>query len=227
VRLSTPGALALVFYYRAQQRLSIGALTASALAKVYGVFLLPVFFFRQRLKRWLHLLWIPPLLGLAAFAPYGEAWGALLRALSEYGAHWRNNSSLYHLVLWLAGSDARAARLYLAVIAIAMLYSIVRKLAPERACYVVLGTVLLFAPNVFPWYLTWMLPFLAIYPNPAWLYLTIAAPLSYHVLIPYRTSGFWQETPIYAVLEYVPFFVLLVANKLLPQNTAATTFETP
>ncbi|MBI2815976.1 MAG: hypothetical protein HYX72_03455 [Acidobacteria bacterium] len=214
--------LALLFYYRAQHRLSIGALTAAALSKVYAVFLFPVLLARQPMKRWLHVLWIPPVLAAIAFAPYGQAWGDLLRSLSQYGAHWRNNSSLYHAVLWTARTDARAAKLYLAVVAAAILYCIVRKFAPERACYIVLGTMLLFSPNVFPWYITWIVPFLAIYPNPAWLFLTMAAPLSYHVLIPYRTLGLWQETPLFAWLEYTPFFALLIGSYAYTRYRAAT-----
>ncbi len=202
--------LALVFYHNRQQRLSVAAVAASALSKIYAAFLFPVFLLRTSWR----FIWIPVVLGAVAFAPYGEAWAGLLRGLSEYGAHWRNNESLYHLILLVARNDVQASKMYFAIVAAAVLYCLARKLAPERACYVILGTILLFSPNIFPWYLTWIVPLLAIYPSPAWLLLTVAAPLSYHVLIPYRTTGLWQENHLFAVLEYTPFYGLLIGEFL-------------
>lgn len=200
--------LALLFCHSGQQRLSLGALTASALSKVFAAFLLPVFLLRTSWR----LLWIPVVLAVVAFAPYGEAWGGLIRGLSEYGAHWRNNPSLYHLIAIVTKNDSQAAKIYLAMVAAAVLYCLARKLPPERACFIILGSVLLLSPNVFPWYLAWIVPLLAIYPNSAWLLLTIVASLSYHVLIPYRTLGLWKENPLFAILEYTPFYALLIAG---------------
>jgi hypothetical protein len=71
--------------------------------------------------------------------------------------------------------------------------------------------MLLFSPNVFPWYLSWIVPLLAIYPNPAWLMLTVTAFLSYHVLIPYRSLGLWREDGFFIFLEYAPFYGWLMA----------------
>ncbi len=196
--------LALLFYAKGRQRLSVGALTVAALAKIYAAFLFPVFLFRTS---WRYVA-IPALLGVVAFAPYGERWRDLARGLSEYSEHWTNNESLYHLIRPMASSASQAGKIYLGVVALAVLYCLARKLEPGRATFVLLGTILLFSPNVFPWYFAWMLPLLAIAPNPAWLLLTVTAMLSYHVLIPYGTLGLWQENRFFVVLEYAPFFGL-------------------
>ena len=92
-----------------------------------------------------------------------------------------------------------------------------RRFSPARASFLILGTVLLCAPNVFPWNLTWILPLLAIYPIPAWLLLTVSVFLSYHVLIPYGTLGLWKEETLYAVVEYAPFYGLLIGGFLAVQ----------
>ena len=86
--------LALLFYRQRRQRLSLGAIAASALSKVFAGFLVPVFLARTSWR----LLWIPVLLAVVAFAPYGGALRHLIGGLSEYGEHWRNNASLYHLI---------------------------------------------------------------------------------------------------------------------------------
>ena len=203
--------LALLFYHTQQQRLSLAALAVSALSKVFAFFLFPVFLLRTSWR----LVWVPALLGVVVFAPYGGGWKGLIGGLSHYGKNWNNNESLYLLIRALTPSDSRAAEIYLAVVVAAILYCLARKLAPERASFLILGTVLLFSPNVSPWYLAWVVPLLALYPNPAWLLLTVTAFLSYHVLIPYRSLGLWEEKPLFNYLEYAPFYGLLLGGFLV------------
>jgi hypothetical protein len=202
--------LAILFFHRGQQRLSIAALASSALAKIYSAFLLPVLLLATSLWH----VWIPVALSIVAFAPYGERWGDLIRGLSEYGMHWTNNESLYHLIRPLASTDAQAGRIYLAIVAAVIGVCVAKKFPLERAAFWILAAVLLCSPNVFPWYFTWMVPLLAISPSPAWLLLTVLAPLSYHVLIPYGTLGLWQEDHFYTALEYIPFFALWIGSFL-------------
>ena len=199
--------LALLWYRKKQTRLSVAALSISALSKIYAVFLIPAFLLRSRWR----LLWIPIALAAVAFLPYGRGWKGLLAILSQYANLWNNNESLYRLLRWTARSNSAAGKLYIAVVAAVVLYCLARKLSPERASYLIIGAMLLFSPNVFPWYLSWIVPLLAIYPNPAWLLLTITAFLSYHVLIPYHILNLWQERGFFIFLEYAPFYAWLLA----------------
>jgi hypothetical protein len=200
-------ASALLWYRKGQGRLSVAALSVSALSKIYACFLLPLFLLRTSWR----LLWIPVVLAAVAFLPYGKGWTGLFAILSQYGKIWRNNESLYRLLHWITTNDAQAERLYLALVAAAVLYCLVQKLSPERGSYLIVGVMLLFSPNVFPWYLSWIVPLLAIYPNPAWLLLTVTVFLSYHVLIPYRSLGLWREDGFFIFLEYAPFYGWLIA----------------
>ena len=217
--------LALWWYQKGQGKLSLAAVAASALSKLYAGFLLPVFLFRTSWR----FLWVPLLVAAVAFAPYADAWRHLGDDLAGYTENWRNNESIYTFIGAVTGKFTGSAtlgwRIYLAVVAAAILYAIVRKLRPERASFLILGTVLLVSPNCFPWYLTWIVPLLAIYPNPAWLLFTVTVFLFYHVLIPYRTLGLWEEETFFRLLEYVPFYALLlggaVAGKLFPRDSAA------
>lgn len=78
----------------------------------------------------------------------------------------------------------------------------------EAAVFASLGAFLLVSPTLHPWYLLWVLPFAAKRREPAFLYLSCAAPLSYGLLYPLRGM-----TPIgIRVLEYVPFTLLLGAT---------------
>ena len=200
--------LALLWYRKQQGRLSVAALSVSALSKIYACFLMPLFLFRTSWR----LLWIPAVLATIAFLPYGGGWTGLIAVLSQYGNIWKNNESLYRLLRWITANDSQAGKVYLALVAGVVLYCLAQKLSPERSSYLIVGTMLLFSPNVFPWYLSWIIPLLAIYPNPAWLLLTVTVFLSYHVLIPYRSLGLWREDGFFTFLEYAPFYGWLIAT---------------
>lgn len=200
--------LALLFYEKKQGKLSLAALSCSALAKLYAGFLFPVFLLRTGWKR----LWVPVLVAGVAFAPYLDDWRSYPDAVSVYMQTWRNNEGLFFFLRQFTATNWAAWRVYLVILAAAIVYCLVRKLNPARASFLILGTVLLFSPNVFPWYVTWIVPLLAIYPNPAYLFFTVAVFLSYHVLILYRTTGVWEEQTLFRLLEYVPFYALLVGG---------------
>jgi hypothetical protein len=68
---------------------------------------------------------------------------------------------------------------------------------------------------VFPWYLSWILPLLAVFPNAAWLLLSVLVFLSYNVLIGYGTLGVWCDDTTFLLLEYVPFYLMLIGGWLL------------
>ena len=84
----------------------------------------------------------------------------------------------------------------------------------ETACFVTLGSFLLLTPTLHPWYILWVIPFLVITPNRAWLYLTMASTAYYHVLIDYFEKDLWQEQLWIKYLIYLPFFALLILGHL-------------
>ena len=71
-------------------------------------------------------------------------------------------------------------------------------------CYLVLGLFLLLLPTVNPWYVCWMVPFLCLFPNPAWLAFTALVNLSYVFYL--------NEEPIREIqfFEYFVFIILLI-----------------
>jgi hypothetical protein len=75
----------------------------------------------------------------------------------------------------------------------------------ERAC-VILGAHLLFIyPAFHPWYLLALVPFLALSPSPAWIYLSLAIPLSYLKYL--APNGLMPEWVTWA--QFAPLYVLL------------------
>jgi hypothetical protein len=71
---------------------------------------------------------------------------------------------------------------------------------------------LFLSANCFPWYLSWLIPLLAIFPNPALLLWTALVVLHYHILIGYSILGVWQDSDQFRLLEYLPVYGFLLAG---------------
>ncbi len=79
---------------------------------------------------------------------------------------------------------------------------------------ILMGSFFLLSPTLQPWYLCWLLPFLVISPNRAWLLLTGLIGFSYWTLIEYAKSGIWQEPLWVKFVEYAPFYFILISDYL-------------
>jgi hypothetical protein len=108
---------------------------------------------------------------------------------------------------------ARAALAILLLLGLVAIAVCVRD--PVAAAFASLGALLVVSPTLHPWYLLWVLPFAALLREPAFLYLSFAAPLAYGLLYP--LAGL-SRAGILAI-EYAPF-VPLLARTLLLRRTA-------
>jgi hypothetical protein len=87
-----------------------------------------------------------------------------------------------------------------------------RRVEPLRAVYLFTGALLLLSPTLHPWYLLWILPWLALFPSPAWILLSGLILLSYLNL---GSAGVESEPwPWVRLVEYLPFYALLAAGWL-------------
>ncbi len=188
----------------------------AAMAKVFPALLLPVWIRRAgwpaRKIGW----WAAGLAVLAAFlvlAPYWHAFGMLPANLSYYEATWKNyNASLYTVIDWLTGGNTKIPALIGVVATWGLAFWLAwKKAEPARAAYLLIGTLLVFSPNGYSWYFTWIVPLLCYFPNPAWLMLTVLQFLSYNVLIGYGILGVFKFDPLMQWLVYAPFYLLLIA----------------
>jgi hypothetical protein len=211
--LAIAGVVAALLIIRRLPAMSTLTLTAGALSKAFPVVLLPLAVFRAgwpgRLRGWLAAA------GCAALAfvcvwPFRQAGHEFLGMLKYYQLIWRNyNSSIYPVLLWATGSHELAGGIGEGVVLGLALWLAVRRADPTRAAFLLIGTVLLFAPNGYSWYFTWIVPLLCFYPSAAWLLLTVLQFLSYKIFINYRALGDWHFDPFFQWMTYAPFYVLL------------------
>jgi hypothetical protein len=198
-------------------------LAGGALTKAYPALLIPLWLRRsgwpQRKQGWLNAL-AALLLVTVCVLPFWRAWPEFLSSMRYYQTSWmNNNSSLAALLDWFSGSHEVTVGVGAGIVTGLALWAAARRLDSMRAAYLLIGAALLLSPNAFPWYFSWIVPFLCFFPSRAWLLLTVLHFLSYHVLIGYQAFGVWRFEPFYLFLSYGPFFLLLLGGDFLPGYT--------
>jgi hypothetical protein len=222
--LAIASVLAALLIIRRYPVVSTLTLTAGALAKAFPAVLLPLALIRsgwpRRLRGWLAATGCVALAALCTL-PYYKAWREFLQMLNYYQVVWRNyNSSVYPVLLWFSGSYELAAGIGEGIVLGLALWLAVRRAEPIRAAFLLIGSVLLLAPNGYSWYFTWIVPLLCFYPSAAWLLLTILQFLSYKIFINYRAFGVWHFDPFFQWLTYAPFYALLAWEFIRGRNPA-------
>ena len=188
-----------------------------AMAKVFPAILLPVWIRRagwpQKKTGWLAVA-LAGFAVLAVLAPYGDALGMFRANMTYYEATWKNyHASLYTLIDWLTGGKTKIPALVGICASWGLAFWLAwKKAEPARGSYLLIGTILAFGPNGYPWYFTWIVPLLCFFPNPAWLMLTVLMFLSYNVLIGYGILSVFKFDPLMQWLVYAPFYALLVGG---------------
>lgn len=76
------------------------------------------------------------------------------------------------------------------------------------------GALLLFTPALKPWYVTWLLPFVALRRRRAWLALAVLAPLSYVPLVTWLGGAPWRDPVWTRLLEHGAAWALLAVDAL-------------
>jgi rSAM/selenodomain-associated transferase 2 len=146
------------------------------------------------------------------FIPFLNDLQAVFRSLFIFGSRMHYNDGLAEIVRWFFGS---AALPMLIVIMLGLLIFIfLFEQDHLRSTYFALGVVLLCLPTLHPWYLLIIAPFMAIYPSRAWFYLMLASIIMLPVLAVEYKTGLFQEVRWLKLIEYVPFYGLLIYDAL-------------
>lgn len=187
-----------------------------ALVKLGPIFLLPVLL-RAGGRRFLLGAVGVTVLGYAAYFSVGtRVIGSLFRYLDR--------EDLGSLAWWLLqrwiGRDG--ARTVLLVVLLAVIVVVSRRAHDTvdqvaRSGLLVLGSTLLAAALLHPWYALWLIPFLVVTPGPAWLWLTGTLPLLYVFDIEGRLP-LWVRLAVYG-----PFLALAVLRVVCQRRAGPAT----
>lgn len=134
--------------------------------------------------------------------------------MSGFVGGWRNNDSLFGLLLHLTGDLYHAKYLAFTLIGASALWLATRDWPLERIALWTIVALLLFSANCHPWYLTWFLPLLALYPHPSLLLWISLIPLAHGVQIGWRFLDVWEGSTPERWWIYAPVFGLMAWEAL-------------
>jgi hypothetical protein len=69
--------------------------------------------------------------------------------------------------------------------------------------------LLLFASDIQPWYILWLLPFAVFNYNSIVIIWSASVLLSYQIYLQYDATGIWKENTLILLLEYIPVYSVL------------------
>lgn len=179
-------------------------LSASFMSKLFPVLFLPMFLRRIRIRRWWWFLVLP----IALSAVYIRPESGLFASLREYSRIWRFNDSVFWVIEGFVGDLHTSKMICAGVVGVATMCAAFRRCRIEDQIFWSLGFFLLFSPQLDPWRLIWVVPFLAVRMRLSWLLLTGTIALSYHPFIIQGPAEGWVELPLFKLLEFAPFFVV-------------------
>jgi alpha-1,6-mannosyltransferase len=208
---------ALLFIIEEWPRLSIAFLGLSFLSKFFPVLLLPSFLKRARLS------YAGIFAGLVALAylPFASAGPKLFKGLSDYAAGWEGNDSAFRLLLMAGNSKAQAELVAGAFVLILVAFILKKRMEPLRAGLILFTALLLISPNAFPWYFTWIVPFLCFYPIRPVMLLSVTCVLGYAPVVAYSVGQPYIHSPLMTALEYVPVYLWLAWEVWRRQSSPA------
>jgi alpha-1,6-mannosyltransferase len=213
---------AVLFIIEQWPRLSIAFLGLSFLSKFFPVLLLPGFLKRSKAG------YAGIFAGLVALAylPFSSAGLKITKGLIDYAAGWEGNDSAFRLLLLAGNSKAQAELIAVVIILVGIAFTLKNRVEPLRAGLILLTATLLISPNAFPWYFTWIVPFLCIYPSRPILLLTVTCVLGYAPVVAYSAGQPYVHTPLMTALEYAPVYLWLgwlgVKRFLAPKTASAS-----
>lgn len=181
-------------------------LAAAVQIKIVAVLLVPLFL---RKRGWRTAWAFLPLLVLPAL-PFANDLPNLARGILAFGTGARYNGFLDAIVLGAVGSPAAAAAIGYGLLALWTALVTLRVEDDARGAFFVLGGLIVLAPVTHYWYLSWIVPFLALVPQPAWLLLTGLQAFYFTAWMEEAVTGIWHQPAWVWWAEWLPFALLLV-----------------
>jgi alpha-1,6-mannosyltransferase len=221
--------LLLAIYLIARNRKFAAAISLglAVLAKLYPLFIAPVFFRLTSGAKRLILPSIPVLMLLVGCWFYYEPSGGLFESFTIFNSVWEFNGSIFHVVYLISGTN-ELAHLVCSILFFCWLgwVFVVDRSFIEKIFLVFLGFVVL-APVVQPWYLTWLAALIVLRWSLAVFMLLGLSVLSNIVVFQYHLTEVWRDRPMVLLLEYLPFYAILVWEVVHGRFSLLVTNTTP
>jgi rSAM/selenodomain-associated transferase 2 len=172
--------------------------------KIISVLLIPLFFWKQKSAR---CLWILPPLILPSLFFWNDL-PNLMSGILHFGGTMSHNGSINHLFIDFFGTRETASRLSMALLALVVLVVSLRARDVLKGSFIIFGALILLSPTIHYWYLSWVLPFVVIFPALPWLVLFALSGFYFIAWVKFGKTGEWYQPIGYLRLQWIPFYVL-------------------
>lgn len=190
------------------------ALGLAGLAKLYPMFVAPLLLNVRKSLKANTMVVLPLMIFSVGCWAYFEPTGGLVESFKVYNSQFEFNGSVFSLVNFFLNENT-TAHVVCGILFIAWVLVLVfldRSLI-EKTFLVFLGFVIC-SPVVHPWYLSWLAALIVIRWSPAAFSLLVLSNLSNVVVYQHKVSDVWLDNPLLLLLEYLPFFALLIWESL-------------
>jgi alpha-1,6-mannosyltransferase len=180
-------------------------LAASFLCKYVSILLVPWLLWQERWKA------LAVYVGfiVMGFLPFCACW-MMAHGAQHYLANWQFNGSLFTISQAVLGQATRAKIFVACLLGGISGWVGIKEQDMMRGMAVLIAAALLLAPTVHPWYFIWLIPFLCLFPHPAFILWNGSLALSYTVLCRYARYQTWDLHPAIQALEYIPVYGTLL-----------------
>lgn len=193
------------------------SLALAFLSKYLTAVLVPFFAFRRR-----HAPWLLVMAGVivVGYLPFAGAGSKLVSSLQIYSMEWRFNGLVFSVLHGVWDDPLAVRRVLTGLLALFVVFQAFRQTDVLRYAFLTIACALLVVPTLYPWYIAWIVPFLCVYRNRAWILFTGLVFASYVVWPISEQTGQWRLPPIVYAIEYIPFYALLVFDALRGRSRA-------
>ena len=201
----------LLFIYLIEKNKTILASVPFALAflsKMYPVILFPLIIKKAGLKRSFYFILIFLAITICCYAPFIYKDFSIFTSLFTYLNKWEFNSSIYYILKhnYFNPENSRLICAGLFIISVGLISYFYKDFT--KASYSIFIALIIFGTTLYPWYLGWIASI-----NPLFNFYSVTS-----LLFTINFSNFsplsvtWREYLFVQMIEYIPFFALLVID---------------
>lgn len=200
----------LYFYLNEKKVFSAIFLGLSFSIKPIGFVLLPIFFLNEKyFKDKIKFFIIPIIVFGLQFIPYFSSSNPF-EAFLIYTKNWIYNGLIFNFFNAFIHNNQTARLITSGLLLIILLPIYFSKLNFLAKCYYSFLFMIIFSPVVHPWYLSWILILIPLFPNWSGIYLVSAVSFTSLTILNYKLNGVWKDYLAIQIIEYLPVIILSI-----------------
>lgn len=195
---------ALLFWERGKLSWAWALLGLSIQIKLMSVLIIPLLFWQNKSAK---CIWILAPLVLPSLL-FWDDMGNLISGILHFGGTMSHNGSLNHLFIDFLGSRESASKLSMLLLVILVGITSLKSRDVLKGSFIIFGALILLSPTVHYWYLSWVLPFVVLFPSLPWLLTFVLSGFYFIAWVKFGKTGEWYQPIAYLRLQWIPFYLL-------------------